>query len=170
MPRERITSAMLGDAVAALNRELGRQPGTPGAYGILGAYVGSRRGRHAGCCGGSGVHAWVLAGLGRHARRAVYDAVQAIRHGLALGRQANAPADAVAVHVARADADTPADALYTAAERAASDASERDDHLAKECENAEDPETAAGVRECVAALDRLADAIAAAVRQEGPAQ
>lgn len=72
-----------------------------------------------------------------------------------------APPETVAVHVLRADADTLADALARA--------SERDDHLAKECENAEDQETAAEVRECVAALDRLADAIAAAVRQEGPA-
>lgn len=73
----------------------------------------------------------------------------------------DAPPDTVAVIVARADADTLADALARAAER--------DNHLANECENAEDQETAAEVRECVSALDRLAAAIAAAVRQEGPA-
>ena len=65
--------------------------------------------------------------------------------------------DAVTVQLSRADADTLADALARAAER--------DNHLANECENAEDQETAAEVRECVSALDRLAAAIAAAAHQ-----
>ena len=161
MPRDRITSAMLGDAVAALNRDLGRAPGAPGAYGVLGAYGGYQLGTFAAAGRGSVDHVPLAVGHGYHSRRAVYDAVQAIRHGVQLGRQAGAPAGTVAVHVLRADADTLADALARA--------SERDDYLANECENAEDEETAADVRECVSALDRLADAIAAAVRQEGNA-
>lgn len=86
MRRERITSADLGDAVAALNRELGRQPGTPGAYGILGAYDGWQLATFAAAGAGSVDHVALPVGHGYHPRRAVYDAVQAIRHGLALGR------------------------------------------------------------------------------------
>lgn len=67
--------------------------------------------------------------------------------------------DAVTVQLSRADADTLADALATAAERESSDA--------KFWEDDDDDDEAGHHRECVAALDRLADAIAAAVRQEG---
>lgn len=158
MPRERITSAMLGDAVAALNRELGREPGTPGAYGVLGAYGGYQLGTFAAAGAGSVDHVPLAVGHGYHSRRAVYDAVQAIRHGIQLGRQAGAPAGTVAVHVLRADANSLADALATAAERESSDA--------KFWEDDDDDDEAGHHRECVAALDRLADAIAAAVRQE----
>lgn len=143
MRRERITSAMLGDAVAALNRELGRQPGTPGAYGILGAYDGWQLATFAAAGAGSVDHVALPVGHGYHPRRAVYDAVQAIRHGLALGRQAGATADAVAVHVQRADA------VALVARHG--------------------PLTIAAARSGDWAFYRLADAIAAAVRQEGPA-
>jgi hypothetical protein len=86
MRRERITAADLADAVAALNRELGRQPGTPGAYGILGAYDGWQLATFAAAGAGSVDHVALPVGHGYHPRRAIYDAVQAIRHGLALGR------------------------------------------------------------------------------------
>ena len=101
MPRDRITSTMLGDAVAALNRDLGREPGTPGAYGVLGAYGGYQLGTFAAAGRGSVDHVPLAVGHGYHSRRTVYDAVQAIRHGIQLGRQADAPPATVAVHLPR---------------------------------------------------------------------
>ena len=86
MPRDRITSAMLGDAVAALNRDLGRAPGAPGAYGVLGAYGGWQLATFAAAGRGSVDHVPLAVGHGYHSRRTVYDAVQAIRHGVAIAR------------------------------------------------------------------------------------
>lgn len=93
MPRERITRAALSHAIGALNRELGRPAGAPGAYDVVGAYGGWQLvtiGPAPAC--GAVDHAPVPAGHGYHPRRAVYDAVQSIRHGVALaGRPAGAP-------------------------------------------------------------------------------
>jgi hypothetical protein len=87
MPRERITRAALDLAIGALNRELGRDPGTTGSYEIVGAYGGWQLvtvGPAPAC--GAVDHAPVPAGHGFHSRRAIYDAVQCIRHGIAIGR------------------------------------------------------------------------------------
>ena len=87
MPRERITRAALSHAINALNRELGRDPGTTGSYELYGAYDGWQLvtvGPAPAC--GAVDHAPVPAGHGFHSRRAIYDAVQCIRHGIAIGR------------------------------------------------------------------------------------
>lgn len=93
MPRERITRAQLAEAVAALNRDLGRTPGLPGAYDVVGAYGGWQLvmvGPSPAC--GAVDHAPVPVGHGYHPRRAIYDAVQSIRHGVDVGRRADTTA------------------------------------------------------------------------------
>jgi hypothetical protein len=161
MARKRITITDLRAAVDLLNTTTGNKPGAVGSY-VLGRVVTYALGKayvrwqlQQFATNGS------LQGItfGYIPARELHNMIHAFRHGYAQRRSELAQSDeCLAVFIPAADAKILLDALATAAERESSDG-EHDD----------DDDQAEHHRECASALDQLADAITAALRQKDSA-
>ena len=154
MARKRITVTDLRAAVDLLNTTTGNKPGAVGSYVLGGAYGGWQLQQFA--TDGS------LQGItfGYIPARELHNMIHAFRHGYAQRRSELTQSDGcLAVFIPAADAEILPDALATAAERESSDV---DDWSS----DGEHDDQAEHHRECVSALDRLADAITDAMRQK----